>query len=127
MDGLGDDEWRWRPTPYDRFTLSWRLRHIADMLAEDRNAAWLGVGAGRPGRFPHSTAQAALADIEAGCDHLLTVLGTATATSLTEPIGPAAGGYGSATRFYIGLHLLDEFIHHTAESALLRDLHPARP
>lgn len=124
MDGLDDREWRWQPIPDDRLTLAWRLRHIADLLSEERNGPWLGVPAERPKRLPHSTAQDALADIETGHDHLMTLLATATDVSLAEPIGPPAGIYGAATRFSFGLHLLDEFIHHTAECALLRDLYP---
>jgi hypothetical protein len=124
MGGLGDEEWRWQPAPDDRLTLSWRLRHIADMLSEERNDAWLGVGTGHAERVAHSTARDALADIQAGYERLMSIL-QADETSLAEPIGSAAGIYGDATRFSFALHLLDEFIHHTAESALLRDLYPA--
>jgi DinB superfamily len=125
VDGLDDEEWRWQPTPDDRLTLSWRLHHIADLLAEDRNAVWLGVDTEHPKRLVHSTARDALADIEAGYEHLASILTNATDTSLAERMGPAAGMYADATRFSFALHLLDEFVHHTAESALLRDLYPA--
>ena len=124
MDGLHDEEWRWQPTPDARLTLSWRLHHIADMLSEERNGAWLGIDADPSKRLPHSTARDALADVETCYEHLVTILTSATDSSLAERIGPAAGIYGDATRFSFGLHLLDELIHHTAESALLRDLYP---
>ena len=124
MDRLDDEEWRWRPTPDDRLTLSWRLQHIADMLSEERNGPWLGAGTERPKRRVHATAQDALADIEAGYEYLVRILTTVTDASLAEGIGSAAGIYGDATRFSFGLHLFDELVHHTAECALLRDLYP---
>src|ERR1022692_2198927 len=43
--------------------------------------------------------------------------------SLGELIGPVAGRYGDATRRAFALHIIDELVHHTAEAALLRDLH----
>lgn len=124
MDGLGDAEWRWQPTADDRVTLAWRLRHIADLLSEDRNSAWLGVVGDDLPRPAPSTAGEALADVERGHEHLASLLRRTTEASLAEPIGAVAGGYGGATRFSFALHLLDEFIHHTAEAALLRDLYP---
>lgn len=42
--------------------------------------------------------------------------------SLGERVGPVGGEYADATRAGYVLHMLDEFIHHGAEVALLRDL-----
>ena len=41
---------------------------------------------------------------------------------LGELVGPVGGGYADRTRAAYVLHMLDEFIHHGAEIALLRDL-----
>src|SRR5204863_10003788 len=41
---------------------------------------------------------------------------------LDERIGPVGGGYADRTRTAYVLHMLDEFIHHSAELAQLRDL-----
>jgi hypothetical protein len=49
-----------------------------------------------------------------------------TEEALGEPIGPAAGRYGGASRRSFALHIADELIHHAAEAALLRDLYAAR-
>jgi hypothetical protein len=38
-------------------------------------------------------------------------------------IGPAFGPYSEASAVDLMLHVLDEFIHHAAEIALLRDLY----
>jgi hypothetical protein len=40
LAGLTDDEYAWEPAP-GVATIAWRLGHIADLLAEERNAAWL--------------------------------------------------------------------------------------
>src|SRR3954468_24341532 len=47
MDGLGDEEWAWCPTPDPRVGLRWRIEHISATLREDRNPRWLGL-AGTP-------------------------------------------------------------------------------
>lgn len=49
-------------------------------------------------------------------------LALASDQSLSEKVGPVGGGYADRTRAAYVLHMLDEFIHHGAEIALLRDL-----
>jgi hypothetical protein len=125
MAGLTEVECGWQPAPADdRITLRWRLNHIAEMLWEDRNASWLGV-ADVPRDRP-ATPAGPLDDVEQGYRYLGVLLRETTDESLLAPIGPAAGRYGAGTRLSFVLHLLDEFIHHTAEAALLRDLYAAR-
>ena len=41
---------------------------------------------------------------------------------MQEKLGPVAGQYADQTRAAYVLHMLDEFIHHGAEVALLRDM-----
>jgi hypothetical protein len=45
---------------------------------------------------------------------------------LDDPIGPAFGPYATSSTADLGLHVLDEFIHHAAEVSLLRDLYRHR-
>ncbi|NNC13266.1 DinB family protein [Planctomonas sp. JC2975] len=127
MDGLTDDEWAWLPTSDDRVGLRWRLDHIADMLAEERNAGWLGVATGtRPNGGHARGADEALARLTAAFRWWRGVLVTAGEQSLAEPIGEPAGPYGSASRRSFVFHVADELIHHGAEAALLRDLYGAQ-
>lgn len=45
---------------------------------------------------------------------------------MAERLGAVAGPFASGTLASFVLHMLDEFIHHGAELALLRDLYGAR-
>ena len=152
LAGLTDDEYLWEPVPGcltvrpvgdGRFrsdgpvrrdgdqpfsTLAWRLVHIADMLADERNGPWLGVPAvvaprdGDPG-----TAADALAVLRDSHDVWRRVLDSTTDEELARPIGEIGGPFGEDTRRAFALHVLDELIHHGAEAALLRDLYRAWP
>jgi hypothetical protein len=128
MAGLGDDEWNWSATPDKRVGLRWRLHHLAEMLAEPRNAVWLG----RPSDGVPSIPQSA--DLGQATEALRIVQQAFSwwrgqlelVSDLAAPIGAVAGPYGDATRRSFVLHIADEFIHHSAEAALLRDLWAAR-
>jgi hypothetical protein len=150
MTGLTDDEYGWEPVPNCRTvratgdgtfrsdgpagkrdprvftTLSWRLAHLADLLAEERNAVWLGVPT-RPPLPPGDAGTAAAATDRGDAAYASWRAVLAAATDLAAPIGPAAGPYGDAARRTLVLHILDELIHHSAEAALLRDLYLAWP
>src|SRR6266498_3444392 len=111
MEGLGDEEWRWQPSRDDRVTLR--------------------TGTGRAGAAPTGelcaeSAVAALAEVEAAYGLWRNQLAAISDESFEEPIGPAAGHYGDATRRSFALHIVDELIHHAAEAALLRDLYAGR-
>jgi DinB superfamily len=124
LEGLGDDEWAWCPTPDDRVSLRWRLQHITEMLSEDRNWRWLRAPMAPPPAVPHAeTAAAAVAGLGAAFAAWRALLGALSDAELAEPIGAAAGDYGDATRRSFVLHIADELIHHSAEAALLRDLY----
>jgi hypothetical protein len=121
LDGLTDDEYRWDPGVT---TLAWRMTHLRDMLAEERNATWLGqppdaVPCGEP-----DSAEAAMAGLRAAYGSWRSAL--VACEDVTGPIGAVAGHYGAATRRSFVHHVLDELIHHGAEVALLRDLYSAR-
>jgi hypothetical protein len=72
------------------------------------------------------TAAAALALLHHAHTRWRRVVTATTDESLAAAIGPIAGRYGDSSRAAFVLHMLDEFIHHGAELALLRDLYRAR-
>ncbi|WP_263730741.1 DinB family protein [Cellulomonas sp. SG140] len=130
MAGVSPEEWVWAPLADTRVCLRWRFGHLAHLLADGRNSAWLGLGP-RPevpahGEEPatvHGDLPAALEDLQVSFRRWRDLLDQTTDASLAEPIGAVGGPYGQASRYSYALHVLDELIHHTAEAALLRDLY----
>lgn len=151
VDGMTDDEYFWEPapgcwsvragdegtfrrdgsphpvTPAPLTTIAWRLTHIIDILAGERNATWIGVtpigsldiaGEAR-------TAAEAIDQLERAYKLFRGNVMAADASELTAPLGPIAGPYADDTRTAFVLHELDELIHHGAEVAALRDLYRA--
>ena len=128
MRGVTDDEWAWTPTDDERLNLPWRIGHLAELLTEDRNAVWLGAGGVRT-QEPVRSIDAATAPADAL--HVLdgayadwrALLVETSDDALAAPIGDVGGPFAASTRYAFVLHVLDELVHHTAESALLRDLY----
>jgi uncharacterized damage-inducible protein DinB len=146
LHGLTDDEFlwepadgcwnlrqvdgRWRPDYGLTFTedgpvttIAWRLWHIIDMLKEDRCALLLGL---------EPEASAAEEWVPASADEALDMFDRAYAAfrryleaTDAEQLGaaiPRSFNDIPSTRLTFVLHMLDEFVHHGAEAALLRDL-----
>lgn len=120
-----------RPDPEPFTTIAWRLWHLIDMYGENRAPRWLAVPPQGPAigfdaphnAAPPATAGEALSRLERAHDRWDAHLALATDASLAEPIGAVAGPqYAQRTRTAYVLHMLDEFIHHGAEIAVLRDL-----
>ncbi|MGH8978060.1 MAG: DinB family protein [Acidimicrobiia bacterium] len=118
-----------RPDPEPFTTIAWRLWHLIDMYGEDRAPRWLNVPAqGQPIGFddpdgaPPATAADAVAMLERAHDRWDAHLDLVPNERLDEHIGRVGGEYADRTRAAYILHMLDEFIHHSAEIALLRDL-----
>jgi uncharacterized damage-inducible protein DinB len=146
LEGLTDEEFFWEPAP-DCWTLredgsgwrpdfglvfteeapvttiGWRLWHIIDMLKEDRCALLLGL---------EPEASAAETWVPASANEALDMLDRAYAAwrryleatdeaQLDAPI-PRSFNDIESTRLTFVLHMLDEYVHHGAEVALLRDL-----
>ncbi len=119
-----------RPEPEPFTTIAWRLWHLIDMYGEDRAPQLAGPRAprgpdrpGRPGRrtAAHRTPGArpagrgpTLAGMPTWPSHPRRASAAGSA--------PSAAGTATGTRAAYVLHMLDEFIHHGAEIALLRDL-----
>ena len=151
LDGLTDDEYFWEPadgcwsvrpagdgtfradgsplppTPPPLTTIAWRMCHLIDLLAGERNATWLGVEpatradhGGEPG-----TAAEAIRQLDDAFSTFRTHVAATDAAGLTTTMGPIAGPYAASTRLAFVLHELDELIHHGAEVATLRDLYRA--
>lgn len=119
-----------RPESEPFTTIAWRLWHLIDMYGEDRAPKWLDVpvqgtpiGIDDPEGRPPATAADAVALLERAHDRWDAHLGLAQNERLNESVGPVAGPkYADRTRAAYVMHMLDEFIHHSAEIALLRDL-----
>jgi uncharacterized damage-inducible protein DinB len=120
-------------------TISWRLWHLVNCYGAERNATWLNV-AGDKGDVPAAavtshagfarweapaTATAAIEALDEAHDHWRRCLTAVTEEALSEKLGPIGGQYAESNRADFVLHMLDEFIHHGAELALLRDLYRA--
>ncbi|HYQ63317.1 DinB family protein [Actinophytocola sp.] len=151
LDGLTDDEYLWEPAPgcwsvrpvgdgtfradgspvpvvpAPLTTIAWRMCHLVDLLAGERNATWIGVEplgrldrVGEPG-----TADDAIQQLDQAFTLFRTHVAGAEAAQLTVAMGAIAGAYAASTRAAFVLHELDELIHHGAEVATMRDLYRA--
>jgi hypothetical protein len=154
VEGLTDDEYFWEPAPgcwsirpdaegklrrdgaslpikpAPLTTIAWRLTHIIDGLAGERNATWIGVtptgSLGIDGEA--ASAAEAVDQLERAYALFRGHVAAADADKLSVPMGEIAGPYADDTRAAFVLHELDELIHHGAEVAALRDLyHATRP
>ena len=129
-DGTWKADWPLpRPEPEPFTTIAWRMWHLIDMYGENRAPKWLdvpaqGVPIGFDGRdAPPATAADSIALLERAHDRWDAHLDLAPDERLDERVGPVGGPvYADRTRAAYVLHMLDEFIHHGAEIALLRDL-----
>ena len=119
-----------RPDPEPLTTIAWRLWHLIDMYGEDRAPRWLDlppqgppIGLDDPDGSPPATAAIAVDLLERAHSRWDAHLGLVTEARLAEPVGAVAGPqYADSTCAAYVLHMLDEFVHHGAEIALLRDL-----
>lgn len=152
LEGLTDEEYLWEPAGdcwtvhpagdgtahadwglvFDEIppvtTIAWRLSHIIDCLSSERCSRILEVEPQRPvlADGAPATAQAALAALKRAQDIWRGYMVAADPERLLAKQGPAAGIWAETTRFAFVLHIIDEFIHHGAEVALLRDLYRAQ-
>lgn len=117
------------PDPEPFTTIAWRMWHLIDMYGENRAPNWLGVpaqgaaiGLDDPEGSPPSSAAAALALLDRAHDRWDAHLALVSDDRLALPIGSVGGPFAEHSRAAYVLHMLDEFIHHSAEIALLRDL-----
>jgi len=126
VEGLTDDELTWEPAS-GVTTIGWRLAHIADGLAADRNWRWLGREPDARPTPVRTTAAEAVADLEDAWRRWDGLVSPLTPAELDAPVGPVGGPFAASSRRELVLHIVDELIHHGAEVALVRDLYAARP
>ena len=126
--GLTDDEYLWEPAA-GVSTIQWRLVHVSSVLREHgfRPVAFESGKANfiDPSEEP-STAAGATALFARAIEQWKGDLRAVTEARLWEPLGPEAEDFANDTVGSFIEHIHDEFIHHTAEIALLRDLYGAR-
>ena len=128
--GVFTQDWEFpAPDPPPLTTIAWRLVHICSFLQEhgmravafERGApAW-----GPPSVIPGSAA-AAVNALATAVTAWRRDLSSVDDQRLWEPMGPAAGPFAEQPVVGFIEHIHDEFIHHGAEVALLRDLFRAR-
>ncbi len=122
-------DWEWPPPdPPPVTTIAWRIVHICSFLQEHGmravafergKAAW-----GAPTVIPESAA-AALAALDVAIEAWKRDLASVDDERLWEPMGPEAGRFADSSVAGFVEHIHDEFVHHSAEVALLRDLYRA--
>jgi hypothetical protein len=113
------------PEPAPFTTAGWRISHLIDVLQAERTATWIDVAPlpedGEPA-VPGTSAEAlqALERAHVAWRRRLTAVDE---DGLGTAIGSIAGPYSAHTRLSFLLHILDEFVHHGAEVAVVRDLY----
>jgi hypothetical protein len=151
LDGLGQDEYRWRPTPdcwdlcedgsggweVERVmpdpvpgavtTIAWRLWHIGSECLAGYASGGLGP---RPldvkGREWYPDVGPALAALDTAWDAFRSGAASLGEDGMWRKLGPAWGPYAEDTWADLVLHAYDEVVHHGAEVALMRDLYAHR-
>ena len=128
-DGFVTDFARPEPDPAPVTTIAWRLVHVSSMLREHglRAVAFEGGAANHvaPSEV-FGTASEARASFDRAVETWKRALATVPEARLLEPLGPEAEAFASDPVASFVEHIHDEFIHHSAEIALRRDLYRAR-
>ena len=149
LEGMTDDEYFWEPAPdcwtirpnddgtmrgdwglvFDEdppiTTIAWRMSHIFDCLTGERCATFLGLEPEPPLDALPQTASAARETLVRAYAVWRGYLEKADEVTLWEKLGPIAGPYAESTRLAFVLHIIDEYVHHGAEVALMRDMYHA--
>ncbi|MEM9747878.1 MAG: DinB family protein [Actinomycetota bacterium] len=145
LDGISDDEYAWEPTT-DCWTvrpdgldgdgvvaddppvttIGWRLCHVSDALARHPMNGLLRADVTlSPRRFP-TDARAGMTYFRTSFSEWRDLIASVDDERWLRPFGPVAGPFADSTALGLALHTADEFVHHTAEIALLRDLYARR-
>ncbi len=151
LQGLGDEEYLWEPaagtlsiresesggwaleeadesvSPPPLTTIAWRVCHLGGG-ALGGFANWFNSG-GAPYTVDKdipADADAAISFLTRNYEYWRQGMVSFPEERLWLAIGPEFGPYSDASAVDLMLHVLDEFIHHAAEIALLRDLYLRR-
>jgi uncharacterized damage-inducible protein DinB len=133
-DGRWRSEWRHHAPPPEPFTtIAARMWHLGAQpwdLPELTREAVIAAQFVEPycpeGHDPQEacgSAAEAVAAIEHSQRRWQAHFDTVSDTDLLEPMGETAGPYSGDNYFGLLVHHVDEYIHHSAEVALLRDFH----
>lgn len=149
--GLGDDEYFFEPVagcwsvretepghwtidgvagaqdPAPVTTIAWRMTHLAGHVLGGF-ATWLCDGGSPYGGdvdVPHA-ASAAVSLLERNWSRWLAGMRALDVEGWRAPLGPQFGPYADESTHSLALHVFDEFVHHAAEVAVLRDLYAHR-
>jgi hypothetical protein len=121
--GVADGTWP-PPDPPPVTTIAWRIVHICSFL-QDHGLRSVAFGPAETAAAPPAPSDAAAAP--AALDGAIAVwrrdLASVDDARLWAPMGPEAGPYADAPVASFVEHIHDEFVHHSAEVALLRDLY----
>ena len=133
---LGPRGTPWTPGEPPPFTtIAWRLWHLGASpeptwpptvasSARDFSERWFTQAAHSPLAF--GTAREAVAAVTSHWKAVAGLVRGFDDEELLVPMGEMAGPYKDSSVHGLVLHVADEFIHHSAEVALLRDLYRAR-
>lgn len=124
-DGLGDDGLGDGDAPIT--TIGWRICHVSDAVGRSPMNGFLQPGCSPTGREFPSSAEGGLDYFRRSYREWRCILEMVDERAWLQPFGPAAGPFADATALAVALHNADEFVHHTAEIALLRDLYKRGP
>ena len=115
------------PDPAPITTIAWRIAHVGDFLSRHplRTIAFGCETAGVSSEHPHDAA-GARSFLAAGVAAWTRDLESIDDEHLAQPMGAGAGHYADDPVAGFVLHIHTEFVHHSAEVALLRDLYPRR-
>jgi hypothetical protein len=120
------------PAPFT--TIAWRIAHIGDFLSrhplravafEGGEVSFAGLSPDTGPAHPHD-AVAARAYLTAAIDDWKRELRSVDDDHLAELMGCQAGQFADDPVASFVLHIHTEFVHHSAEVALLRDLYRAQ-
>ena len=153
LDGLTDAEYLWEPVPAcwsvrrmedGRYrappgqwpetgpspftTIAWRMCHIADNFTEDRVARFFRrESPADPAASHPATAAEGIAYVEHAYALWHSYLVALEGQRLWDTLGVSAGVRSERPLVRFILQYLEEFAHHAAEVAVLRDLYRAQP
>ena len=153
LDGLTDAEYLWEPVPEcwtvrrmedGRYrahpgqwpetgpspftTIAWRMCHIADNFTEDRVARFFGrESPDDPAASHPATAAEGIAYVEHAYALWRSYLDALEDQRLWDKLGASAGARSERPLVRFILQYLEEFAHHAAEVAVVRDLYRAQP
>ena len=110
------------PPPFTN--LAWRILHLTEVYGRDESEQWLkGETTGHWEPRPRRSAATALAQLDEAHCRWRALLASLTDADLDQPVASARRHLAGTTKAGLVLAGLDEFAHHGAEVALLRDLY----